>query len=793
MSSDGVQLTFTQLLERHGRISVPLIQRDYAQGRTDQEEVRKDFLAALHDTLVLPSDSDTLPLNLDFIYGSVDGTNPTCFRPLDGQQRLTTLFLLHWYLSWRDGESEAFQNQLRDGDSSRFGYQVRPSSKEFFDALVKYLPSQDPQDIQELSSLLRDQSWYFISWRLDPTIQSALQVLDTIHNFFANKRGLYARLTDTEKPVITFQLLDLRNFGLSDDLYIKMNARGKPLTPFEAFKAQFEKLLEQEFPDEACPLNGQVVSASEYFARRMDTRWSDFFWPYRNQQSHVFDDAVMNLFRTVILITRSPSSETFVQDVIDLRSSSKKDSFRFFQQHDWLDIEFLRTLFTLLDTWSAKGDGLSAQLPDQRYFNEEEALDKILKGQVRLGYDEIVQFAAYAQFLRAHENSTDQVAFAAWMRVVFNLTTNTEYNRPEEVRRSVASLTELTPYMPSIIEFLARPDSTVTGFFEPQIAEEQTKARLLLTNESWRPLIEKAEGHGYFRGQIGFILHLCGAGTDQAEQRNQEWSESETAVLQNEFERFYDKAAAMFDDNGLKRLSDHRWERALLSLGDYLLASGRNHSFLVQGQSESASWKRLLRDIPAERTQSEIIGRLWQKIDVHKPIEPQLDGIIESADELEEWRKALVQTPTAIGYCGSRMVRRVEDGMIYLLSTMQLNGWHAELFTYCLFENLLKSAMADEKLLALGANYVERRSVENPPGIRLTGKWHESQLDFFLRFGSDRYIIELQQSESIPIELSERLHTIGFAKNDGLLETSCSAAEIEKRIFELDNCIANGS
>ena len=41
-----------------------------------------------------------------------------------------------------------------------------------------------------------------------------------------------ARLTDTEHPAITFQLLDLENFGLSDDLYIKMNARGKPLTNF---------------------------------------------------------------------------------------------------------------------------------------------------------------------------------------------------------------------------------------------------------------------------------------------------------------------------------------------------------------------------------------------------------------------------------------------------------------------------------------------------------------------------------------------------------------------------------
>lgn len=791
MSIDGTQLTFGQLLERHDHINVPLIQRDYAQGRTDQQDIRHDFLTALHKALIQPLDSNDLPLNLDFIYGSVEETNQTCFRPLDGQQRLTTLFLLHWYLSWRDGESEAFRSHLQDEGFSRFGYQVRPSSKEFFDALVNYSPLQDPQDIEKVSGLLRDQSWYFISWRLDPTIQSALQMLDAIHDHFANERGLYARLTDTEHPSITFQLLDLRNFGLSDDLYIKMNARGKPLTPFEAFKAQFEKLLEQKFPDETRPLDGQDVSFTEYFARRMDTRWSDFFWPYRDQQTNVFDDAIMNLFRTVILISRWPSSDSFVKDVQTLRSNSEKNSFRFFQQHDWLDDKFSRTLFTLLDTWSEGGNGLSFQLPDQRYLDEEEVLDKILRNPKALSYDEIVRLVAYAQFLGAHENSVDQVAFSEWMRVVFNLTTYTEYNRPEEVRRSVASLIELTPNMTSIIEFLASPNSKVGGFYVPQVTEEQVKARLLLTNESWRPLIEMAEGHGYFRGQIGFILHLCGVETDLAGNRNQVASGSEAADLQSKFERFWGKAATMFDDSGLKKLSDYRWERALLSLGDYLLASGRNHSFLVQAQTEPASWKRLLRDISTGRTESEVITQLWERVDVQKPIKPQLDDLIESADGLEDWRQALVKTPAAIEYCERRMVRRVEEGVIYLLSTTQLNGRHAELLTYSLYENLLRPAMADERLKALGTEYVERQSVENPPGIRLSGEWHEVQIVFFLRFESGQYVLEMQNSE-LSGELKKRLRTIGFAERDGQFETKCPVAEIEKRIFKLDNCLANG-
>jgi len=41
----GNQVIYKQLLERHGHIRVPMIQRDYAQGRPAETEVREEFLA----------------------------------------------------------------------------------------------------------------------------------------------------------------------------------------------------------------------------------------------------------------------------------------------------------------------------------------------------------------------------------------------------------------------------------------------------------------------------------------------------------------------------------------------------------------------------------------------------------------------------------------------------------------------------------------------------------------------------------------------------------------------------
>src|SRR5713101_8116356 len=105
-------VSFRNLIKECQRIEVPLIQRDYAQGRESQKDVRNDFLGALHGSLSLPPGDSKLPLNLDFVYGSLEAGSVPRFLPLDGQQRLTTLFLLHWYLAWRDGRLSYFKAML---------------------------------------------------------------------------------------------------------------------------------------------------------------------------------------------------------------------------------------------------------------------------------------------------------------------------------------------------------------------------------------------------------------------------------------------------------------------------------------------------------------------------------------------------------------------------------------------------------------------------------------------------------------------------------------------------------
>jgi hypothetical protein len=236
-------------------------------------------------------------------------------------------------------------------------------------------------------------------------------MLESIHERFRSAECFFSRLVDEEHPAITFQLLDLENFGLSDDLYIKMNARGKPLTAFETFKARYEQELGDYFVGETRSIGDQNVSVVEFFARRIDTQWADFFWDHRDRETNLYDEAVMNLFRVVALVTRDPESESYLEDISLLRNKFQKPSYTVFHNKSWADRKFSEVLFMLLEAWSEKRIGFAAQLPDKRFFDEAALFAKIVSEPTSLVSTEIVQFAGYVAFMQKYTGDVDPAVF----------------------------------------------------------------------------------------------------------------------------------------------------------------------------------------------------------------------------------------------------------------------------------------------------------------------------------------------------------------------------------------------
>jgi hypothetical protein len=261
--------TLKELLDKYS-VVIPQLQRDYAQGRADAKELRERFLSQILRVL-----REKGRLNLDFVYGYDKALSPNhhpIFYPLDGQQRLTTLWLLHWYLLPSESVAEEREWLLR------FSYRTRSSSTRFCQLLVEYAVVDGSRlDV----AAIKDQPWYRQSYNADATIAAMLGTLRTIKGLVApgERAALWERLC--HQRALTFDVIDIKGeeFRLTDELYIKMNARGKQLTSFECYKADLTRALreigEQDVP---CCYKGKPLSYADYFAFKVDNEWLDLFY-----------------------------------------------------------------------------------------------------------------------------------------------------------------------------------------------------------------------------------------------------------------------------------------------------------------------------------------------------------------------------------------------------------------------------------------------------------------------------------------------------------------------------------
>ncbi|WP_229608797.1 hypothetical protein, partial [Vibrio parahaemolyticus] len=77
----GKRLTFYGLFDVVEAIEIPILQRDYAQGRKEELEVRTLFLSSLFQALN-NNDESRQPLDLDFVYGNFEeGQSKALIRP----------------------------------------------------------------------------------------------------------------------------------------------------------------------------------------------------------------------------------------------------------------------------------------------------------------------------------------------------------------------------------------------------------------------------------------------------------------------------------------------------------------------------------------------------------------------------------------------------------------------------------------------------------------------------------------------------------------------------------------
>lgn len=757
----GEKLTFNGLFDRVEFVEIPIIQRDYAQGRKDEYEVRNTFLDALYLALTTDHTNTNQSLDLDFIYGNIDYG---IFSVLDGQQRLTTLFLLHWFLAVKNHRTAEFRERFTINNKSRFTYKTRPSSTEFFDALTAddnfenklTQPETEGLNTYSVSELISDSNWFYLSWKQDPTVQACLHMLDAIQKKFSVYEGdLYQRLINTETPYITFQFLRLESFGLSDELYIKMNARGKPLTSFENFKAKLEQIIESYtdgWPDYKLDITGfndNRVDGYKYFIHKIDTHWADLFWPYRNlfSQDNTYDDELMNFIRLIILYqylldNKDSSKAPEKDDLSVLMGTGSKLSPTTISEYEILSCLNQKFIIRLIRIFDLIEDQDSTQkiktyLPNQKYYTEEETFKKVLLNET--SYVDKLRFFAFYSYLSKHDSSLDQSELRNWTRVISNLTENTIVDGSDDFYRALHSIEALSELNEPILDTLVK-NTNITGFLGEQVLEERIKAHLLLKSEEWQSAIYTAENHPFFKGQIGFLLNFSGILAFYREHKDCNWNEVDNNQYLTQFNKYSESAGRIFsliEDSTINL--DYRWERAVLSKGFYFTKRDTRFNMLhtrstKDNISRDHSWKRLLRigSNEMETKQAYIKAVLDDKNYDNEDITNSLEKIYHQTlekDQVEYWRKMLIEHFNIFEY-SKRGFIELEGSQITILGKSQRNHYHSEFYTKVIESKLRKSEDSFPSLLKPFTNlhYHEVKSRYESAGLHVKGWDFDDQL-----------------------------------------------------------------
>ena len=785
-TEDGSKTSSFALLLEQCRIVIPVIQRDYAQGRPGVavREVRNAFLDALFGYLDGYRKGEP-GANLDFVYGTLikeesgkqeENRNTARFVPLDGQQRLTTLFLLHWLVYQVSDDEDAkarFRDVIRDEQGhSRFRYETRRSASEFCDALVKALLSgwrfENFSGKNSLSAAIGNESWFFRAWKNDPTIQSMLVMLDAMHDYHngAFRRPEFlTRLMDVAYPAITFEFLELDKFGLSDELYIRMNSRGKLLSPFENFKAQLEQKLrslkrdEGENPERQWELvfaSSRIkVSLDAYFAHKIDTDWLDLFWRYcrsggqRDSAGKGADPAaeldreMENFFRVwfcAVYVSQmaEPDRNRRIDDTCSLLlDRSRRLSFGQYEEAGVLrDGRIRKAVVRVTDALDALCSGedggedtIGRCLSEayRWYFDEDAVFRKVLQNDlIRL---ELVRFYAYVRFrILSMQGEVAPKRIDDWMRVVCNMThpENARMENDLDLWRAIRAIDGMLESADDVLAYL-RMRSSVEGLGY-QSVEECIKARLF-ASPGWKECLMEAEMHPYFNGQIGFLLEFAGVGTvSLVDEVVGDAMKSAGALAR--FCRYYEVAKHVFmTDRDGRRVNDRDcvFERAVLAKGDYVTGL-MDHTYrsnllstdtVENNVKRDWSWKRWLRMGDGQEGDDRRNGKVLKE-----RVKAVFDAVIDSvgetggmsreavmggldglcvADTPDMWRNVLIRYPVLFGKSRKGFIRFDDDEQIVLFGQSQMNHYHAELFTWCLWKLLPE----DRKVLLEAADFME--------------------------------------------------------------------------------------
>ncbi|WP_183576105.1 DUF262 domain-containing protein [Mucilaginibacter sp. X5P1] len=629
------------------QVLIPEIQRDYVWTTENVGKLIKSLLEDFHedDRYAVEVTSEKLNIfppqvkdlfvraleqqkpfsNIGFLYAYSDSDDPNKYMLIDGQQRLTTLFLILMFLYIREGNQEKFRRGYFANKLPKVDYKVRENAHVFLIDYIGFLLGGG--DISQV----KNQFWFYKSYETDQTITAFVSNYQHII-MLLNKQDLTTEYIENQ---VEFWYFDTNKSEQGEDLYLYMNSRGETVETNENIKAEL--------------LQRRSDADKQQYGLKWE-EWQHLFWENRDK-SPTADRGFNEFLRWI--------------KMIEVVRDGKKDN------------NLTETLRQLRENDKFSSDGLTMEKVESCYL----ALKRLLAVDLGVMFDiaflrkqpDIKDYISLFPLLMFAERYTDASPseLKRYVRFFYNVT------RFENVSKSPYQYMAQTVQMTA--QFIAGRNRDVARLATSLLRLDYDN--LLTKEEIWKlKMYAQATGQEYYRteledlfweaedfvlcnGRIRFLWEIMNFDPDNPKK---------ALFKKATFISFYQTFKQLFNNpNDILR-------RAFLAKGDYSIADG-NSSILGGsrwsfGQSLD-SWRTILHDEDKVRYLRALLADVIRRKRENKTLtNPQVlkdiaDAYISNGSE-DEWIYHFIANPGVLAYCQDKYIVLTDENVdgIYLLS-----------------------------------------------------------------------------------------------------------------------------
>lgn len=655
-------------------IVVPRLQRDYVQGAN--EPIINSFVSSLMDI--------EKSIDLTYIYGN---KNQSGFEPIDGQQRLTTIWLLKLCLCKKC--KVTFEGECN--------YIAREYAHDF----CRRLKDAGIEDAKHPEKA----AWFIHAWHGDSSVEAMLGAIKTIWHYMPEDITKAQEILDSldSRLKYSFRYLD---DTINDDVYIKMNRRGVQLTPYENLKSWLDDRTEE-------------MDLHEDWQRKIDGAWAEAIWDMicksEDDKDLCTDDLMLSSIYALLFLYWIRNKDKFYEAILGDDSETSKDddsetskvkekNARYILGIEDEDDLFIATM-KLIGPDADKSSPELYILDSLPIFSTEaiqfihDRFDTLCaiynqangaginfhKKQLTKSLSEYV-LTENTYFNRALIYAMTQFCgnthtpYTEWLYRLRNLLVNSEINAQTfgTILNSIDKLAEYCNH-DSIDEIFKMKSEEInkldlSGFKKIQIEEEKLKTAL--SSDAWTE-VRKLENHLFFLGRVSFLFDFAG---DKPELED--------------LKPYLYYMDQLFDPDSFKEGLRKSIRHALLPIG-WFGSYGRydNWSF-INGSDELNKFvydnkanKDLQRNSPHNWVLGELIRKLYDKYGLVEPSSQLLAELSKATyDSLEvsDIRKYFSHL-RSWKYMEKNQMHETDNGNILLYTKLKGSCHRIDLFNHYLF------------------------------------------------------------------------------------------------------------